>query len=94
MAKKRGQLSLIFKGSTIAQGPRREAGSKGSVEQMHGPMGKKQIRGILCWTSEHGFAESLSIRSAGCKSGGRALKPVELTSGDLSSVLAARLRVE
>ena len=57
-------------------------------------MDKNQIRGIPCRTSEHGFAKSVSIKDAGCQSGGRALKAVELTSGDLSPVLAARLRTE
>lgn len=75
---------------------RREAGSEGSVEQNGnaGPMDKNQTRGILCRTREHGFAKSLSIKGAGCKSGSRALKAVELTSGDLSFVLAARLWME
>ena len=57
-------------------------------------MDKNQIRGRPCWTSEPGFAKSVSIKGAGCKSGGRALKAVELTSGGLSSVLMARLRTE
>ena len=55
-------------------------------------MDKNQIRGSQCRTSEHGFAKSISIKGTGCKSGGRALKAVELTSGGLSSVLTARLR--
>ena len=57
-------------------------------------MDKNQIRGSPFRTSEHGFAKSISIKGAGCKSGGRALKAVALTSGDLSSVLAARLGTE
>jgi len=57
-------------------------------------MDKNQIRGIPCRTSEPGFAKSVSIKGAGCQSGGRALKAVELTSGDLSPVLAPRLRTE
>ncbi len=68
--------------------------SEGSVEQRRGPMDKNQIRGSPYRTSELVFTKSISIKGAGCKSGGRALKAVELTSGDLSSVLAARLRME
>jgi len=36
----------------------------------------------------------ISIKDAGCKSGGGALKAVELTSGDLSLVVKLRLREE
>ncbi len=34
----------------------------------------------------------ISIKDAGCKCGGCALKAVELTSGDLSRVVESRLR--
>jgi hypothetical protein len=57
-------------------------------------MNKNQIRGSQCRTSELVFTKSLSIKGTGCKSGGRALKAGELTLGGLSSVLAARLRME
>lgn len=57
-------------------------------------MNKNQIRGSQCRTSELVFTKSISIKGTGCQSGGRALKAVELTSGDLSSVLAPRLRME
>jgi len=40
------------------------------------------------------IAKSISIKSTGCKSGGCALKAVELTSGDLSFVSESGLRVE
>ncbi len=39
-------------------------------------------------------AKSISIKGAGCKFGGCALKAVELTSGDLSHVPEPGLRVE
>lgn len=39
-------------------------------------------------------AKSTSIKGAGCKSGGCALKAVELTSGGLSHVPESGLRVE
>ena len=39
-------------------------------------------------------AKSISIKGAGCKSGGCALKAVELTSGGLSLVPESELRVE
>ena len=38
--------------------------------------------------------EVQSIKGAACKFGGCALKAVELTSGDLSSVVKSRLRME
>jgi hypothetical protein len=38
--------------------------------------------------------KSISIKGTGCKSGGCALKAVELTSGDLPFVSESRLRVE
>ena len=57
-------------------------------------MNKNQIRGSQCRTSGLVFTKSISIKGTGCKSGGRALKAVELTSGGLSSVLASRLRTE
>lgn len=57
-------------------------------------MDKNQIRGIRCWTSGQEIAKSISIKGIGCKSGGGALKAVELTSGDLPRVLESRLRAE
>ena len=39
-------------------------------------------------------AKSISIKGAGCKSGGCALKAVELTSGGLPHVPESGLRVE
>ena len=57
-------------------------------------MYKNRIRGIRCWTSGHVTAKCISIKGTGCKSGGCALKAVELTSGDLPFVSESRLRVE
>ena len=57
-------------------------------------MNKNQIRGIRCRTSGQVIAKSISIKGAGCKSGGCAWKAVELTSGDLRHVPESGLRVE
>ena len=64
------------------------------MEQTYEPMYKNRIRGIRCRTSGHVAAKSISIKGTGCKSGGCALKAVELTSGDLPFVSESRLRVE
>jgi len=48
-------------------------------------MDKNRIRGIRRRASGPMTAKPLSIKGAGCKSGGGALKAVELTSGDLPS---------
>lgn len=50
-------------------------------------MDKNWIEGIRCRTSRQMTAKSISIKGIGCKSGGCALKAVELTSGDLPFVL-------
>ena len=57
-------------------------------------MDKNRIEGIRCRTSGHMTAKSISIKGTGCKSGGCALKAVELTSGDLPFVRESGLRVE
>jgi hypothetical protein len=57
-------------------------------------MDKNRIRGIRCRTSWHVTTKSISIKGTGCKSGGCALKAVELTSGDLLFVVKSQLRVE
>jgi hypothetical protein len=57
-------------------------------------MDKNRIRGIRCRTSGQLTAKSISIKGTGCKSGGCALKAVELTSGDLPFVLHSGLRIE
>jgi hypothetical protein len=64
------------------------------VEQRREPMDKNRIRGIRCRTSGQRIAKSISIKGTGCKSGGCALKAVELTSGDLPFVSESRLRIE
>ena len=57
-------------------------------------MDKNRIGGIRCWTSGPLTAKSISIKGTGCKSGGCALKAVELTSGDLLFVLHSGLRAK
>jgi hypothetical protein len=57
-------------------------------------MNKNQIRGIRCRTSGLLIAKSTSIKGTGCKSGGCALKAVELTSGGLLHVPESGLRME
>jgi len=57
-------------------------------------MDKNRIGGIRRWTSGQWIAKSISIKGAGCKFGGCVRKAVELTSGDLPSVLDSGLRVE
>ncbi len=47
------------------------------MEQRREPMDKNRIGGILRWTSWQMTAESISIKGAGCKSGGCASKAVE-----------------
>jgi hypothetical protein len=68
--------------------------SESSVEQKREPMNKNRIGGMRCRTSEQRIAKSISIKGAGCKSGGCARKAVELTSGGLSHVPESGLRVE
>ena len=57
-------------------------------------MDKNRVGGIRCRTSGQMTAKSISIKGTGCKSGGCALKAVELTSGDLPLVPDSGLRVE
>ena len=64
------------------------------MEQIRDLMDKKQVRGLPGWTSGQMIAKSISIKGAGCKFGGCALKAVELTSGGLPHVPESGLRVE
>ena len=73
-----------------AQGRRREAGSEGSVEQNRDPMDKNRIRGLPGRTSEQMVAKSIAIKGRGGKSGGCAVKAVDLTSGGLRGVRKSR----
>src|SRR5215212_5558293 len=73
---------MVAKGASEAQGRRREAGSEGSVEQNRGLMDKNRIGGRPGRTSEPWIAKSTTIKGRGGKSGRRAGKAVELTSGD------------
>ena len=57
-------------------------------------MDKNRIEGIRCRTSRPMTAKCVSIKGTGCKSGGCALKAVELTSGGLPFVSDSRLRIE
>ncbi len=57
-------------------------------------MNKNRIGGIRRWASWQLTTKPISIKSAGCKSGGGALKAVELTSGDLLLVAESRLKEE
>ena len=57
-------------------------------------MNKNRIRGIRRRASWQLTTKPISIKGAGCKSGGGALKAVELTSGDLLLVAESRLKEE
>jgi hypothetical protein len=57
-------------------------------------MNKNRIGGIRRRASWQLTTKPISIKGAGCKSGGGALKAVELTSGDLLPVAEWRLREE
>ena len=64
------------------------------MEQKREPMNKNRIRGIRRRASWQLTTKPISIKGAGCKSGGGALKAVEFTSGDLLLVAELRLRKE
>ena len=57
-------------------------------------MNKNRIGGIRCRASWQLTTKPISIKGTGCKSGGGALKAVELTSGELLLVAESRLRKE
>ena len=56
-------------------------------------MDKNRIRGIRHRANWQMTVKPISIKDAGCKFGGCALKVVELTSGDLWRVVKSRLRL-
>jgi hypothetical protein len=56
-------------------------------------MNKNRIGGIRRRASWQLTTKPISIKDVGCKSGGCALKAVELTSGDLWRVVDSRLRL-
>ncbi len=62
------------------------------MEQSRGLMDKNRIRGLPGRTSEQRIAKSKVIKGRGGKSGGRAVKAVGLTSGDLRCVSNSGLR--
>ena len=64
------------------------------MEQKREPMDKNRIGGIRRRASWQLTTKPISIKGAGCKSGGGALKAVELTSGDLLLVAESRLKEE
>ena len=64
------------------------------MEQRREPMDKNRIGGIRRRTSWHVTAKSISIKGAGCKFGGCALKAVSLIAGDLLHVPEPGLRLE
>jgi hypothetical protein len=64
------------------------------VEQKREPMDKNRIGGIRRRASWQLTTKPISIKGAGCKSGGGAQKAVEFTSGDLQPVAESRLREE
>jgi len=64
------------------------------VKQSREPMDKNRIRGLRRRTSGQMTAKSISIKGAGGKSGGCALKAVVLIAGGLLHVPESGLRVE
>ena len=64
------------------------------MEQSREPMDKNRIRGLRRRTSGHMTAKSISIKGAGGKSGGCAVKAVVLIAGGLLHVPDSGLRVE
>jgi hypothetical protein len=73
-------------GLSEAQGCHREVASEGSVEQSRDPTNRNRIRGIPGRTSGQRIAKSISIKGQGCRSGGGAVKAIELTWGGLRPV--------
>ena len=71
------------------KGCRREAGSEENVEQSRDPTNRNRIRGLPGRTSGLATAKSSAIKDRGGRSGGCAVKAVELTSGDLRRVPAS-----
>jgi hypothetical protein len=65
------------------KGDRREAASERSGERSRGPTYRNRIEAGVVGTSGHVTAKSRSIKGHERKSGGRAVKKIELTSGDL-----------
>jgi hypothetical protein len=55
------------------------------------PMDKNRIGGLYSRASWQRAAKPISIKASGGKSGGGALKAVELTTGDLLHVVDSRL---
>ena len=64
------------------------------MEQSREPMDKNRIRGLRRRTSGQMTAKSISIKGAGGKSGGCAVKAVVLIAGGLPHVPESGLRVK
>ena len=64
------------------------------MEQTYEPMYKNRMGGIRRRASGPMTAKPISIKGAGCRSGGCVRKAVELTSGDLPFVRESGLRRE
>ncbi len=61
------------------------------MEQKRAPMDKNRIRGLCLRASWQRAVKPISTKASGGKSGGGALKTVELTAGDLAHVVDSRL---
>jgi hypothetical protein len=66
------------------KGDHREVVSEGSVEQRCEPTNRNRIPRHLDRTSQREMTKSISIKGRRRKSGGCALKGIELTPGDLT----------
>jgi hypothetical protein len=62
------------------------------VEQKREPTNRNRIRGIPSRAKGQPTNKPISIKDSDCRSGGCALKAVELTPGDLAGVLESGLR--
>ena len=60
------------------------------MEQSRDPMDKNRIRGLPGRTSERMIAKSIAIKDRGGRSGGCAVKAVDLISGGLRRVRKSR----
>ena len=83
----RGCKSLVQpdggEGQVSRKGDHREAASERSGERSRGPTYRNRMEAGMVRTSEQVIAKSTSIKGHERKSGGRAVKKIELTSGDL-----------
>ena len=73
---------MLAKGKGVAA----RRGLKEARSESRDPMNKNRISGSHARTSRPRTAKSISIKGRGCRSGGCAVKAVELTSGGLPRV--------